>query len=453
MSAIVTKVRLSRRAMLRGLGATMALPVLDAMTSAFTAAAQTPVRRIGAIYVPNGMNIWNWTPKTEGSGFDFSPILKPLEPFRKNLVVLSGLANKEADGRVGEGTGDHSRAQTAYLTGVHAKKTEGADIHLEGTGVSMDQIVARELGRETQLSSLELGLESNDLAGGCEDGYSCAYTGTIAWRSATTPLPIEANPRAVFERLFGASDSTDRDARLARLRKDHSILDAVAEEVNALQRKLGTPDQRKLSEYLDSVRDIERRIQMAEGQSNRELPVVQQPSGIPQTFEEYATLMFDLMALSYQTDLTRVVTFVIGREKSTRTYPEIGVPEPHHPVSHHQNRPDILDKQAKINTYHVKMFAHLLEKLQSVQDGDGSLLDHVMIVYGAGMSNSDIHFHHDLPVLVAGGGAGRVKGGQHIRVPRDTPMANLHLTLIEKMGVPIERFGDSEGKIELLAGV
>jgi hypothetical protein len=431
----------------------LGLPVLDAMVPAFAAAGTTPVRRLGAVYVPNGMNIWNWTPKSEGMAFELSSILQPLAPFRKHLVVLSGMANKEADGRVGEGTGDHSRAQTAFLTGVHAKKTEGADIRLEGTGGSMDQIVARELGRETQLASLELGLESNDLAGGCEDGYSCAYTGTIAWRSSTTPLPIEANPRAVFERLFGASDSTDREARLARLQKNRSILDAVSAELTALQRRLGVPDQRKLTEYLDSVRDIERRIQMAEEQSTRELPVVDQPQGIPATFEDYATLMFDLMALAYQTDLTRVATFVIGREKSTRTYPEIGVPEPHHPISHHQNRPDILDKQAKINTYHVKMFAHLLERLQSMPDGDGSLLDHVMIVYGAGMSNSDIHFHHDLPVLLVGGGAGQIKGGQHLRLPRETPMANLHLTIIDKMGIPVERFGDSQGEIDLLSGI
>jgi hypothetical protein len=368
-------------------------------------------------------------------------------------VVLSGMANKEADGRLGEGTGDHSRAQTAFLTGVHAKKTEGADIGLQQGGISMDQIVAKELGRHTQLASLELGLESNDLAGGCEDGYSCAYTGTIAWRSATTPLPIEANPRAVFERLFGVSDSTDRKARLVRMQRDQSVLDAVTTELAALQRALGTPDQRKLTEYLESVRDIERRIQKAEEQSDRELPVVEQPLGIPATFEEYAVVMFDLMALAYQSDLTRVATFVMGREKSTRTYPEIGVPEPHHPVSHHQKRPDILEKLAKINTYHVKMLAHFLGKLQSIPDGDGTLLDQVMIVYGAGMSNSDIHFHHDLPVLLAGGGGGQIQGGRHLRLPTETPMANLHLTLVDKMGIPVDHLGDSEGKIDLLSAV
>ena len=448
MSGIITKKSLRRRTVLRGLGATIALPLLDSMVPALAAVENTTVRRLGAIYVPNGMNIWEWIPKAEGSAFELTRILQPLAPFRDQLVVLSGMSHKEADGRAGEGTGDHSRSQAAFLTGAHAKKTEGADIR---AGVSMDQIVAQELGRETQLQSLELGLENIPLAGGCEDAYSCAYSGTIAWRSATTPLPMEANPRAVFERLFGANDSTDRQARLLRVQRDRSILDTVGAELAELQRGLGVPDHRKLAEYLDAVRAIEQRIQMAEEQIDRELPAVDRPRGIPDTFEEHATLMFDLMALAYQTDLTRVCTYLVGREKSTRTYPEIGVPEPHHPVSHHQKRPEMLEKLAKINTHHVQMFAHLLEKLRSTPDGDGSLLDHVMIVYGAGMSNSDSHFHHDLPVLVAGGGAGQIKGGRHLRLPYDTPMANLHLTLIEKMGIAVERFGDSEGKIELLS--
>ena len=450
MSSIITKKSLRRRTVLRGLGATIALPLLDSMVPALAAFENTTVRRLGAIYVPNGMNIWEWIPKAEGTAFELTRILQPLAPFRDQLVVLSGMAHKEADGLPGEGTGDHSRSQAAFLTGAHAKKTEGADIR---AGVSMDQIVAQEFGRETQLQSLELGLENIPLAGGCEDAYSCAYSGTIAWRSATTPLPMEANPRAVFERLFGASDSTDRRTRLLRVQRDSSILDTVSAELAELQRGLGVPDHRKLTEYLDAVRDIERRIQMAEEQIDRELPAVDRPRGIPETFEEHATLMFDLMALAYQTDLTRVCTFLVGREKSTRTYPEIGVPEPHHPVSHHQKQPEMLEKLAKINTHHVQMFAHLLEKLRSTPDGDGTLLDHVMIVYGAGMSNSDSHYHHDLPVLVAGGGAGQIKGGRHLRLPYDTPMANLHLTLIEKMGLAVERFGDSEGKIELLSGV
>ena len=449
MSGLITKKSLPRRTVLRGLGATIALPLLDGMTPAFAAARESQaVRRLGAIYVPNGMNIWQWTPEAEGAAFDLTPILQPLAPFRDQVVLLSGMANREADGLPGEGTGDHSRSQAAFLTGAHAKKTEGADIR---AGVSVDQIVARELGRDTQLASLELGLESVPLAGGCEDAYSCAYSGTIAWRSATTPLPMEANPRAVFEQLFGSSESTDRATRLRRVQRDKSVLDAVGDELADLKRRLGVPDQRKLAEYVDAVRDIERRIQLAEAQIDRELPEVVRPRGIPETFGAHATLMFDLMALAYQTDLTRVCTFLMGREKSTRTYPEIGVPEPHHPVSHHQKQPEMMERLARINTYHIQMFAHLLEKLQSTQDGDGSLLDHVMIVYGAGMSNSDNHFHHDLPILVAGGGAGQITGGRHLRLPYDTPLANLHLTLIDKMGIPVERFGDSEGKIELLS--
>ncbi len=449
MSGIITKKSIPRRTVLRGLGSTLALPLLDSMVPAFaTGREKRAVRRLGAIYVPNGMNIWQWTPTVEGATFDLTPILQPLAPFRDQVVVLSGMANKQADGLPGEGTGDHSRSQTAFLTGTHAKKTEGADIQ---AGMSVDQTVARELGRDTQLASLELGLENVPLAGGCEDAYSCAYTGTIAWRSATTPLPMEANPRAVFERLFGASESTDRQARLLRVQRDSTLLDAVSAELADLERALGVSDHRKLTEYLDAVRDIERRIQLAEEQIDRELPAVDRPRGIPETFEEHATLMFDLMALAYQTDLTRVCTFLVGREKSVRTYPEIGVPEPHHPVSHHQKQPEMLQKLAKVNTYHVQMFAHLLKILQSTPDGDGSLLDHVMIVYGAGMSNSDNHFHHDLPILVAGGGAGQIKGGRHLRLPYDTPLANLHLTLIDKMGIPVERFGDSEGKIELLS--
>ena len=450
MSSFIMKKHIPRRTVLRGLGATLALPLLDGMAPAFARSETTQIRRFGAIYVPNGMNMWNWTPKTEGGGLELMPIMQPLAPFRDQLVVLSGLANTEADAKPGDGGGDHSRAQAAFLTGLHAKKTEGADIE---AGVSVDQLMASELGRDTQLASLELGLEANELAGGCEDAYSCAYTGTIAWRTANTPLPMQHNPRAVFERLFGASDSTDRQARLTRVKKDRSVLDAVRSELDDLQRQLGLADHRKLTEYLDSVRDVERRLQKAEEQIDRELPTVEQPRGIPPTFEEHATLMFDLMLLAYQTDMTRVCTFLVGREKSVRSYPEIGVPEPHHPVSHHQRNPDMLDRLARINTYHVQMFAHLLERLRATPDGDGSLLDHAIILYGAGMSNSDNHFHHDLPILLAGGGAGRIKGGRHLRVKYDTPMSNLHMAVLDKMGMPVEDFGDSDGTIELVSGV
>jgi hypothetical protein len=452
MSSFVTKKSLSRRTILRGLGATIALPLLDGMTPAFGAAGKTPIRRFGAVYVPNGMNIWSWTPSTEGVNFELSPILAPLAPFRDQMVVVSGLANRSADPVPGEGSGDHVRAQTAFLTGAHAKKTEGLDLL---AGVSMDQILAKEFGRETQLASLELALENNETAGGCENGYSCTYSGTLAWSSPTTPLPMETNPRAVFERMFGAADSTDRRVRLARIREDRSVLDAVTAQLADLQRRIGVPDQRKLTEYLDSIRDLERRIQKAEEQSDRELPTIDQPQGVPASFEEYAHLQFDLMALAYQTDLTRVATFLIAREQSTRTYPEIGAPEPHHAISHHQNRPEMLEKLAKLNTFHLSLFAHLLEKLQSMPDGDGTVLDHSVILYGAGMSNPDAHIHHDLPLLLMGGGAGQVKGGRHVRFPDAdrTPMANLHRTVLGKLGIPVERFADSTGQIDLLPGV
>jgi hypothetical protein len=379
-----------------------------------------------------------------------TPILEPLTPFRQHLLVLSGLSSREADGITGEGGGDHSRGQAAFLTGVHAKKTQGPDFQ---AGVSMDQIAARELGSDTELASLELALESNDLVGGCELGLACAYTGTIAWRNATTPVPMEVDPRAVFERLFGTTDSTDARGRLERLTTERSILDSVAEDLARLQRRVGAPDRRKLADYLDAVRDIERRIQKAGEQRNRELPVVQQPSGVPPTFEEHIKLMFDLMALAFQTDLTRVCTFMIGREQSTRTYPEIGVPEPHHPVSHHQQRPEYLEKLARINIFHMKMFASFLETLRSTPDGDGTLLDSAMLLYGSGLSNPDSHDHHDLPILLIGGGAGVLSGGRHVKYPLDTPLANLHVTLLEKLGVAVEHLGDSTGKLELLSDI
>jgi hypothetical protein len=289
--------------------------------------------------------------------------------------------------------------------------------------------------------------------GGCELGLSCAYTGTIAWRNPTSPVPVEVNPRAVFERLFGTTDSTDAHGRLARLQTERSILDSVGEDLARLQRRVGAPDRLKLIDYLDAVRDIERRIQKAEEQSHKELPVVPQPAGVPPTFEEHIKLMFDLMALAYQTDLTRVCTLMVGREQSTRTYPEIGVPEPHHPVSHHQQRPEYLEKLAKINIFHVQLFASLLERLRATPDGEGSVLDHVTLLYGSGLSNPDSHDHHDLPILLMGGSAGQIRGGRHIKYPLDTPLANLHLTLLEKLGVAVDHLGDGTGKLDLLAGV
>jgi hypothetical protein len=427
---------------LRGLGGVVALPWLDSMVPAFVSAAARTVR-LGAIYAPNGMSMGRWTPATEGTAFELTPILEPLAPFREHVLVLSGLSNKEADVRQGDAGGDHGRGQAAYLTGTHAKPTTGPDVEC---GISMDQIAARELGKHTQFASLELSLEGGEL-NGCDT--SCVYFSSISWRDPTTPMPMEADPRAVFERLFGTSGSTDPKARLERIKKDRSILDGLLEEAARLQKSLGSDDKRRITAYFESVRDVERRIQMAQEQSARELPTLEQPAGAPASFEEYGKLMFDLMALAYQTDMTRVATFMLGREESSRTYPEIGVPEPHHPVSHHQNRPEPLEKLARINTFHMKLFAHFLEKLKSTPDGEGSLLDNSIFIYGAGLSNSDVHYHHDLPMLVVGGGGGQIKGGRHVKYPIETPLANLHVTVLDKLGLSIERLGDSTGRLNL----
>ena len=325
--------------------------------------------------------------------------------------------------------------------------------HPRGRRVDGTSLAARDLREDTQLASLELSLEANDLAGQCEDGYGCAYSATLAWRDANTPLPMATNPRAVFEHLFGAVGSTETEARLRALRRDRSILDSVSAEITDLQRQLGRGDRSKLGGYLDSVRDIERRIQIAESQSDRELPDVVQPAGIPAGFEEYADLMFDLMLVAYQADLTRVSTFLVGREKSVRTFPEIGVADPHHPTSHHRQRPEQLAKLSKINTYHMQIFGRFLEKMASTQDGDGSLLDHSALVYGAGMGNSNAHDPLDLPIVLAGGGGGTIKSGRHVRLPEGTPLANMHLTILEKMGIPAERLGDATGDLPVLSGV
>jgi Protein of unknown function (DUF1552) len=451
--SILTKKYLPRRTFLRGLGASLALPLLDGMVPAYAQGrptAATPVKRFGAVYVPNGVEMRMWTPKAEGHDFGFSPILEPLEPFRDQTFVLSGLADKVAVPAPGEGIGDHARAASTWLTGVRVRKTEGPDIR---AGVSLDQLAAQHLGAETQLASLELALDSVEVLGACDAGYSCAYANTIAWRTATTPLPMENNPRAVFERMFGASDSTDPATRQARLAQNRSILDFVADEVQALNRALGAGDRGKLTEYLEAVRDVERRIQTAEGQTTRELPVVEQPLGIPDTFDAHARLMYDLLALAYQCDLTRVGTFMIGKEVSGRSYPEIGVPDGHHACSHHQNDPVKLEKLAKINRYHMQHFAYFLEKLRQTPDGEGSLLDHSMFIYGSGISDGNIHFHLDLPMVVVGGGAGTLKGGRHVRYGNDMPLANLYVSVLDKLGAPMDQFGDSTGKLDYLTGI
>ncbi len=441
---IITKKAMSRRAVLRGIGATVALPLLDGMVPALSAmrtTAASGIRRFGVVYVPNGMAMEHWTPTGEGNAFEFSPILQPMTPFRDRTLVLTGL-------NPGPGGGAHAGASTKFLTGVAGRMTDGAEIH---SGTSIDQLLGKELGQYTQLSSLELALDGRDFAGSCDAGFSCAYTNTISWRTPTTPLPMENNPRVVFERLFGDSGSTDPAVRLARIEEDRSILDSVTEKVADLQRGIGPDDRQKIGQYLDAVRDVERRIQKAEEQSGRELPLVQQPAGIPATFEEHMRLMFDLQLLAYQTDLTRVASFMVGREISGRTYNEIGIPDAHHPLSHHLDDPVKIGIMSKINTYHVVLFAEFVEKMRATPDGDGSLLDHSLLLYGAGMSNSNAHAPINLPVMLVGGAGGGLKGGRHTTYPEDTPMANLLLGIVDAMGVPMDQVGNSSGMLDVLS--
>ena len=447
---IITQKALPRRTFLRGIGATLALPLLDSMVPALAAApaaAQSPTR-LSFVYVPNGMIMDQWTPATLGHNYELTSILEPLAPFQDDMLVISGLAHNTGWALEGEGPGEHARASATFLTGVHPKKTEGADLR---AGTSIDQIVAREFRQHTQLASLEVALDSTEVVGTCDTGYSCAYSNTLCWRSPTTPVPMENKPRAVFERLFGDSDSTDPGERRARLRKDRSILDLVTQDVARLQTRLGPRDRAKLTEYLDSIRDIERRIQIAEDQSARELPSVERPVGVPPTFTGHCKLMMDLQVLAFQTDMTRVITFMMGREQNTRVYDELGIKDAYHPLSHHQNNPDKIAQVHQIDILHSQMFAYFLEKMRSTPDGDGSLLDHSMIVYGSSLSDGNLHVHNDLPILLVGGGAGQIKAGRHIRYAEDTPTTNLFLTLLDKLEIPLENFGDSTGRVDLLA--
>ena len=450
----ITKKHVPRRTFLRGLGAAVALPLLDSMVPAFAGAQNTaaiPVKRLGIVYVPHGAVMHDWTPATEGAAFEMTPILEPLTPFRDRLLVLSGLNNEPSVALPGDPAGGHGRIGGAFLTGVHAKPTEGADVE---AATSMDQIAAAHFREQTQLASLELSLEESDIAGACDVGFSCSYINTLSWRSPTTPLPTENNPRAVFERLFGDQDSTDPAARRTRMQKDRSLLDSVTEKAAQLRAQIGPSDGAKLDEYLEAVRDVERRIQITEAQSDRELPVFERPGGaIPATFEEHAKLMMDMQVLAIQSDLTRVGTFMMGKELSSRTYPEIGVPDPHHSLSHHLNDVEALEKLTKVQTFHTQLFSYYLEKLRSTPDGEGSLLDHVMIMYGSGMSDSNTHDVHKLPILLAGGGSGQLQGGRHLRYPDGTPLTNLYMGLLDKLGVPADGFGDSTGKLAGLSGV
>jgi hypothetical protein len=447
----ISKKSLPRRAVLKGIGATLALPLLDAMVPALTALQKTaasPATRFGVMYPPNGMVMQQWTPAAEGATFDLTSTLAPLAPFRDELLVLSNLACVPTPGRPG---GAHAKASTRFLTDISPPTSE---TWLDA-GISMDQIAAKAMGAFTQLASLELSVESGETAGACDVGFACAYTNTISWRGPNTPLPTENNPRAVFERLFGDSGSTDPKARQARIQQDRSLLDSVREEVTHLQGALGQSDRVKLVEYLDAIRDVERRIQKAEEQRDQELPVVDHPAGIPATYDDHVKLMCDLQVLAYQCDLTRIATFMLGREFSGVTYPQIGVPDAHHPITHHQQEAEKVAKVVKINHYHVTQFAYLLDKLRTTPDGDGSLLDHTIMIYGTGMGDCNAHDPRSIPLVLAGGRSAQLKGGRHIRYPKETPLANLHLTLLDKLGVRLDRIGDSTGRLDdrVLAGI
>jgi hypothetical protein len=440
---IVTKMALPRRTFLRGLGVTVALPLLDAMVPAMSALAATParpVRRLGYVYIPMGMNPVPWTPRGEGRLTELSPSLASLQPYLDHLTVLTNLELKNANT-----TGNHASSNCAFLSCARAKRTESTDYEL---GITVDQIAAEQIGGETPIPSLELGTDLIAQVGNCDNGYACAYQNNLSWSSPNSPLPTEADPRVVFERLFG--DGGTPEQRRAELRKNASILDWVMQDMSGLRTKVGAEDRARVNEYLDTVREVERRIQRAEQQSaGAPLPALERPASVPEVWEDHVKLMFDLQVLALRADLTRVITFQLARESSTRTYPQIGVPEPHHPVSHHTNDPEKLAKLAKINAYHVSLFAYLLEQLRTTEDGDGTLLDHATYLLGSGMGNPDIHTHSNLPIVVARGGAGGVKGGHHIKYTEMTPLANLHLTLLDHVGVHLDRFVDSTGRTPL----
>jgi hypothetical protein len=437
----LTAKALPRRTILRGLGATMALPFLEAMVPAFSLrgrAAAKPVHRFQTFYVPNGMAMPYWSPKGEGTAFELSPILEPLAAYRNQMLVLSGVkANWNYI---------HAGASGSFLTGTTRGGRNEVEIIAD---VSMDQLLARHFSSETQVASLELAMDAPANAGACTGNLSCVYTHTLSWRSATQPLPMEYNPRAVFERLFGDSGSTERAVREARMRQHKSILDSVTEKLASLKRELGPQDHLKVDEYTEAIRDVERRIQRAEEQRDVELPALDQPQGVPPVFEDHLALMLDLQLLAFQSDLTRVISFMIGKEQSARPYPQIGVPEAHHPLSHHNDVPELIEHMSHINRYHTQLFSQYLAKLRATPDGDGSLLDHMTILYGGGISNSTRHSGDNLPIMLVGGGAGRLKGGRHL-VYKDKPtMANLLVTIMDKLDVPIDHIGGSTGKLPL----
>ncbi len=438
----IAKKHLPRRTFLRGVGVTLALPLLDSMIPAQTLTRKTaaaPLSRLGFVYVPHGAIMDQWTPAADGAGFEFTRILKPLEPFRDRLTIVSGTGHRAADS-----TAVHSLSPTTWLSGVRPKPTQGTDAY---AGVTADQIAAQHIGQDNILPSMELAIEDHSgLIGACDRDYGCIYMNTLSWRTHTTPLPMEINPRKVFERMFGQGGSVED--RMDRIQNDRSILDAVMKETTNLEARLGPQDRVKMSEYLDNIREIERRIQKASQQVDPNMKLPEQPAGIPFSYEEHVGIMYDLLTLAYRANISRVFSFMMAREVSNRTYPQVGVPDGHHATSHHQNRADKIEKLVKIQHYHLTLFTKFLEKLNTTQDGDGSLLDHSLILYGSNMSNSNAHNHFPLPTLVLGGGGGTMKGGRHIRRPDHTPMTNVLLTMLHKSGVEIESLGDSTGVLE-----
>ncbi len=441
---IISKKSLPRRTLLRGLGAGLGLPLLDAMVPAMTALAATPaapVRRLGFVYIPMGATISQWTPPELGRMTRLSPTLQSLSPYLDQLSVISNLELKNA-----YSPGNHATANAAFLSAAKAKLTEGTDYEL---GTTVDQIAARHIGKDSPLPSMELAMDLLTTIGNCDNGYACVYQNNLSWSSPTTPLPAEAHPRLVFERLFGEGGSAAE--RRAELRKNASILDWVSADIARLQGQLGAGDRTKVGEYLEAVREVERRIQKAEKQTDGSaLPDVDRPVGVPASYGDHAKLMFDLQVLAMQADITRVISFQLAREASTRVYPEAGVTDPHHPLTHHSGDPEKMARVAKINAYHMSLFSYFLGKLKSTREGNGTLLDNSLLLCGSGMGNPDVHDHVNLPIVVAGGAAGNVKGGHHIRYKQPTPLANLHLTLLDKVGVHLDAFADSEGKISEL---
>lgn len=448
----VTRNTLSRRTLLRGLGAAIALPMLDAMTPALAAIGpiRKPPVRLVFVYVPNGIIMKDWTPKGMGKDYEITRILNPLKAYRDDMLVLSGLADHNGN-ELGDGAGDHARAGASFLSGVHCRKTSGADIH---GGVSADQIAARAFESQTRFASLELGCEDSRTVGNCDSGYSCAYTNSIAWRSPTTPVPPEVNPRLVFERLFGTEDfKLDPATRARRAQYRRSILDMVREDTQTLTASLGQADKRKMDEYLTSVREIELRIQSAERDSHAVKPGIEKPTGIPVAFGDYVSLMFDMQAAALRADLTRVSTMMIGREGSMRTYPEINIADSHHPLTHHRNNPEFIEKVTQINTFHIGLLGRFLGQLKATQEGEGTLLDNSLVVYGSGLGDGNRHTHENLPILVAGRGGGSVKPGRHVAYTSETPVANLYMTLLDRAGVHPSSIGDSTGKLVQLDAI